>query len=176
MVWALLVVMQLKHFIADYPLQTEWMLGKFKLFGWEKHLAAHCAVHLVFTFIIAMCFGADAELAMKLGLLDFTIHFIMDRIKASPIMLGRFKPFTKEQYEEHLSQVKMCQDAIDKIPDNGGGFSPQRAFLRNTMNQEVETWYHKKQSNKWFWYSLGIDQMVHHLTDLFIVYILVSLV
>ncbi len=165
MVWVLLIVMQLKHFIADYPLQNEWMLGKFKLIGWEKHLAAHCAVHLVFTFIIAMCFGASAVLALKLGLLDFTIHFIMDRIKASPIMLGRFEALSKDQYKGLVESKTLAMS----------GISYPNKDLSDESKRIVKEIDNKFKSNKMFWYSLGLDQMVHHLTDLLIVYILISI-
>jgi hypothetical protein len=50
MVWLLLAVYQLKHFVADYPLQTPYMLKKF-LPGNDfiKPLSAHAGVHALFT-------------------------------------------------------------------------------------------------------------------------------
>lgn len=75
--------MQFKHFIADYPLQGKYMLGKFKPHGWVLPLAAHCGVHFLFTFAIAYLWTFNGLLALGCGLLDFVVHFIMDRVKAS---------------------------------------------------------------------------------------------
>lgn len=116
------IMYQIKHFICDYPLQTPYMLGKFKP-GWEflGPLAAHCGVHALFTFTLSSYLLWDREstffFAGWLASVDFVIHFIMDRIKAGPKYLGRFKDM-----------------------------------------------YHK-----YFWWSLGFDQMVHHLTHYFII-------
>lgn len=116
----LVLIYQLKHFIADYLLQGKYMLKKFAP-GWEfvLPLAAHCAVHAVFTFAITAVF-VPWLLAASLAAFDFVVHFIMDRIKASPRMLGRF---TKDD--------------------------PR------------------------FWWALGFDQMIHHITHYIIIYIVV---
>ena len=97
-VFALLAAYQLKHFLADYPLQTPYMLGKFKS-GWDflGPLAAHAWVHALFTLVIAGCYGLAVGhpnphwLALPLAAFDFAAHFAMDRIKAGPRYLGRFK-------------------------------------------------------------------------------------
>lgn len=119
-VFALLIIFQIKHFLCDYPLQNEYMLGKFKPFpDWALPLIAHCSVHAAATLIIALVWGS--EIAFKLAWLDFCIHFLMDHIKASKDLLGRWKP-----------------------------------------------------DEKYFWWSLGLDQSVHHLTHYAIIYFLVS--
>jgi hypothetical protein len=125
LIFVLLVVYQLKHFLADYPLQGTYMLGKFKLHGWVRPLAAHAGVHGLLTLAIALLFIGKKSffVPVALAVFDFTIHFTMDRIKASPNMLGRFKDF-----------------------------------------------YDKR-----FWWSLGFDQMVHHLTHYTIIYVLVRI-
>lgn len=88
----LLILFQLKHFVADYPLQTPYMLGKFKSFpDYLLPLAAHAGVHALFTAAIAVAFKRFDVLFILVSL-DFVTHFIIDRIKASPNMLGRFKP------------------------------------------------------------------------------------
>jgi hypothetical protein len=119
---SLLLVFQIKHFLADYPFQGKYMLGKFK--GgteWILPLLAHASVHAAFTFIIAFVFSQKISTAFWLGVLDLVIHFTMDRIKASPNLLGRFKP-----------------------------------------------------DNKYFWWALGFDQMVHHVTHYFIILCLIG--
>ena len=90
----LIIVFKIKHLLADFPLQTSYMLGKFKP-GWDfvLPLAAHSAVHAVFTLAIFLACGRK-DLAW-LSLVDFIIHFCVDRIKASPALLGRWKPTDK---------------------------------------------------------------------------------
>lgn len=147
-VFTLLVVYQIKHYLADFPLQTWWMLGKFKEKDWVLPLAAHAGVHAAFTFIISVYFlyfcGVKDQglLAVQLTLVDFGIHFTMDRIKASPKMLGHYK--------------SLCQ----------------HDFL-NKPNMDGERWAGKVKSNTKFWRSLGIDQMVHHLTHYYIIWSLI---
>ena len=86
----LLVIFQVKHFICDYPLQTPYMLGKMKASNWLLPLLAHASVHAAGTFLIAVFFGF--WVAIGLALLDLVLHFIVDRIKASPTLGGRYKP------------------------------------------------------------------------------------
>lgn len=119
-VFTLLVVFQIKHFLADFPLQGKYMLGKFKTgTEWILPLAVHCAVHGLFTLLIIYYFKKP-ELSW-LAAVDFAVHFTMDRIKASPHILGRF-PIT----------------------------------------------------SRYYWWTLGFDQMVHHFTNYFIIWNLVK--
>lgn len=164
-IMAILVVFQIKHYLADFPLQQNFMfmMGKFKGgYDWILPLLAHVAVHGVFTFVIAALFIAgDAShmfhgpldwiwwayhftlfKAFKVALVDMAIHFTMDRIKASPKLLGRYKALTKREWGELI--------------DSGA-----------TKEELAARW----KDNNWFWYSLGIDQMVHHLTH----YVLICL-
>lgn len=100
---------QLKHFLADYPLQNEYMLGKFKDgWDWVKPLAAHSGLHAFFTFCIltALCPWLSFGVIFFLSIFDFVIHFAMDRIKASPNMLGYFKPLTAKDYPRATDQQK----------------------------------------------------------------------
>lgn len=93
LVFGLLFAFQVKHFIADYPLQTAYMLGKMQRTGWIKPLMAHAAVHAFLTFLIVLLVQpSNYFLYFILPLADFSIHFIIDRIKASPDLGGRFKP------------------------------------------------------------------------------------
>lgn len=98
-IFLLLVIFQVKHFLADYPLQGKYMLGKFKP-GWAffMPLLAHCEVHACFTFVIAYVFTHDTSLSAGLGLTDLCLHFFMDRMKAGPKYLGRFKDMMKPYF------------------------------------------------------------------------------
>lgn len=113
LVFALLIIYQLKHFLCDYPLQTQYMLGKFKPGrDWILPLAAHACVHAGFTFVIALIFS-PAWLAILLSFLDFTAHLTVDRAK---VVKGNYP-----------------------------------------------------QTDKRFWWALGLDQMAHHFTDYLII-------
>lgn len=127
-----LFLYQLKHFIADYPAQSNrFMLGKFyPARRFILPLLAHVGVHAVGTFLITLAFTASSLLGIKLALFDAAVHFVMDRIKASPRLMGRWKPLTAPDYLE-----------------------AQRTGNRKALH-----------GNILFWNSLGLDQMVHHLT------------
>ncbi len=116
-IFILLVVYQFKHFLADFPLQREYMLKKFSP-NWDFFLplCLHAGVHAALTLLIVFIFHV-ANL-WWLALVDFVIHFIMDRIKSGPRYLGRFNDRDKPG----------------------------------------------------FWNALGFDQMVHHLTHLYIIW------
>ena len=88
MLLTLLILFQIKHFICDYPLQTPYMLRKLQRTGWQLPLIAHSAVHAVGTFLITVYF--DIQLALLLALADLVLHFIVDRLKASPDIGRRF--------------------------------------------------------------------------------------
>lgn len=88
LVFILLLVFQVKHYVADFPLQREYMLQK-TLPGWNFFwpLSLHCLVHATLTLIICLVVNPSF---WWLSLVDFTCHFIMDRIKSGPRYLGRF--------------------------------------------------------------------------------------
>lgn len=156
----MLILFQLKHWLADYPLQRPWMLGKFKPgWGFVLPLAAHCFVHAWLTYAItliahaAMTGHKDQELSVNLAMFDFTIHFVMDRIKASPKLMGRWKPlFGKEFFDTTL--VAKTRAKLDPV-----NVPKAKAALR---------------SNRLFWDALGFDQLVHHLTHYTIIWFLLN--
>src|ERR1041384_1569844 len=96
----LLVAYQVKHFLADYPLQTNrYMLGKFrKGWGFVLPLLSHVAVHAFGTAAISLAFGASISMAVRLALFDAAVHFVMDRVKAGERYMGRWKPLTGPQW------------------------------------------------------------------------------
>ncbi len=116
----LLVLFQFKHFAADFPFQSQYMLKKVRP-GWDfvPPLALHCAFHAFLTLSVVW---ALVPSLWWLATLDFAIHFMMDRIKSGPRYLGRYNNLSK----------------------------------------------------KAFWNCLGFDQMVHHLTHFYIVWMLVT--
>lgn len=145
-IFALLVAYQVKHFVADYPLQGKFMLGKFKD-GWDflLPLLAHVGVHAAGTALICLAMG-KLELALPLALLDATIHFCMDRIKAGKKYLGRFKALSALEWVHLHSNPLLTKEEIKRA----------------------------ERGNTFFWWALGFDQMVHHLTHYICIYLLLT--
>ena len=116
----LLIFFQVKQFIADFVLQNVWMLQKARP-GWDfvPPLTIHCGEHAAITLALVLYLN---PVYWWLAILDFVVHFTMDRIKAGPRYLGR---------------------------------------------------YHDVRG-KAFWVTFGLDQMVHHLTHIFLAWWLVT--
>ena len=143
----LLILYQIKHLVIDYPLQGTYMLGKFKPgWDWVGPLLAHVALHAVGTYLIAIWFVGPL-FALWLAVIDMLLHGAMDRIKASPNLLGRFKALMYEKPK------------VIAALDN---WSP-------VVQQEARD---KLFSDKMFWNSLGFDQMIHHLTHYLIIFLI----
>lgn len=181
-IFTLLLLYQAKHFLADYPLQRPWMLGKF-LPGWQfvPPLAAHCAVHGLMTFAIACWYtGGNGWFALAVAALDFGVHFLMDRIKASPRLMGRWKPLTAETYMQ--AQRTVSGEGCDKREYDCGD-SMCNTHHSNCCQDGSGCWHDwefetaaarkKLRGNRLFWDALGFDQMVHHLTHYLIIFLLV---
>lgn len=149
-IFSLFVAYQAKHFLCDYPLQTSYMLGKFRDEGWVKPLAAHSAVHAVGTFIVLVGYmlyynhPVSVWEILGLAMFDFIAHFGMDRVKASPRLLGRFSMVSKAEYIELI-----------KFEAKHG---------ENPETRRIKMDNHK------YWLALGIDQMAHNLTHYVIIY------
>ena len=160
-IFILLVVYQLKHFLADYPFQGQYMLGKFSddWKVWVPALSAHAGVHALMTWIIFQWvqgfytqFGdVNTGLSAAAAAIDFVVHFTMDRIKASPNLMGRWKNLSPRDYEYY----KKC----DSYPGND-------PHVHRVVSKIFR-------GNKYFWWALGFDQMVHHLTHYGLIYILI---
>ena len=119
-VFLLMVVFQVKHFLADFPLQFPYMLRKSEEgWGFVVPLASHCGTHAILTLIICLIFSPHL---WWLSVVDFFIHFIMDRIKSGTKFLGRFS-------DSHTTT---------------------------------------------YWTVFGFDQMVHHITHIYIIWIMVT--
>ena len=97
----------MKHFVADFPLQNAYMLQKFKP-DWSFFfpLVAHAGVHAIMTLAIAFFFSDSLIFCLQLALFDFVVHFMMDRIKAGPSYLGRFKALAASEYMQSTPEQK----------------------------------------------------------------------
>lgn len=95
--FALLVTFQVKHFLGDYVLQTGWMARGKSQSGLDfvLPLFSHSIVHASLTLAIVLL--VDYRL-WYLALLDFAVHFVLDRVKSSPLLLGRFGDPNRSSY------------------------------------------------------------------------------
>ncbi len=117
----LLIIFQVKHFFADFLLQNVWMLQKSRPnWNFVLPLAIHCGVHSISTLVIALFIKPEM---WWLAILDFLVHFAMDRLKAGPKYLGRYTDIRSKAY----------------------------------------------------WISFGFDQMMHHLTHIYICWMLATI-
>ena len=68
-----------KQLVADFFLQSKWMaMGKEGEADWLKPLAAHAAIHALITLVIVLVVQPGF---WWLALVDFVIHFVIDRGK-----------------------------------------------------------------------------------------------
>lgn len=169
--FALLVIYKFKHFIADYPLQGKYMLGKFQGgTAWILPLSAHCAVQAFFTFLIGLM--VNPRLAVVGATIDFILHFIMDRIKASPNLMGRWKNFSANEYG--FLRMGFLPPSTNDILETkreatiGGTIKVLVLKVREASSKQIEKTF---KNNTYFWWALGIDQCFHGLTDLLVLYI-----
>ena len=115
----LTVVFSIKHFLADFVLQTGWIaLGKDCRTDWLRPLLAHVAIHAVLALAIIL---VVAPRLWWLALVDFAIHFAVDRGKT---VLGQ----GSAGYEQ-LSRA--AQQA-------GGVMEVQVSAVANQMSEALE--------------------------------------
>lgn len=93
-VFILLIAFQIKHFLADYPLQYPYMYeNKGQKTGWFSPLRDHAGIHALMTLFIAVVYFVEVSPEMLareafavialVVLFDFTTHFWIDRWKAT---------------------------------------------------------------------------------------------
>lgn len=83
---ALLLSIALKHYVADFVLQTNWIArGKERSERWAAALAVHALCHGVLTLLIAT---AIAPRLWWLAVVDFIVHGAIDRGKTLVALQG----------------------------------------------------------------------------------------
>jgi hypothetical protein len=176
MIFVLLIAFQIKMWLADYLLQTPYMLGKFRVTGWVKPLLAHVAVHAVMTLAIA-AFICPLWLAVTVALLDASIHFCMDRVKASPNMLGRYKSLSAKEYTEIVNRLEADKAGTAEFTPTHKVFVVDNLIYKDvdvSRHEYLQKAYTALDANRYFWIFHGLDQCVHHLTHYVIIWILLN--
>lgn len=87
----LLILLEIKHVLSDYFLQSDWMgISKRSKDNWILGLSAHAGIHGIITFLIISSWTKNIYYGVLAGLFDFITHFIIDRIKSSPNYFGNY--------------------------------------------------------------------------------------
>ena len=87
---AWLVAFTIKHVVADFFLQTNWMaLGKERRHGWLVPLTVHAAWHGGLTVLMI---AAVAPRLAWLGGVDFVVHAAIDRCKGLIVTINGITP------------------------------------------------------------------------------------
>jgi hypothetical protein len=86
---ALYAAFALKHFLADFVLQLNWMAaGKEQARGWVAPLAAHAGCHAGLTLLLVLVIAPGL---WWLGPVDFLVHGVIDRAKGLSLRRLRLK-------------------------------------------------------------------------------------
>jgi hypothetical protein len=74
-----MLVLTVKHIIADFVLQNAWMAyGKDQKTGWALPLLVHCLIHLAVAMALILII---APKFWFVAVIDFLIHILVDRAK-----------------------------------------------------------------------------------------------
>ena len=77
-----LALFQIKHLVADFWLQTPWMVGDKSRYGQPGGLL-HAAIHAVATAPILIWLAPGAATVVTLLAAEFLVHYHIDWLKAS---------------------------------------------------------------------------------------------
>lgn len=81
MIFLLLFVLAVKHWIADFVLQFEYMVEQKGTYGLKGGIE-HALLHGILTTIVLTAFTNNIMAAAMFGLLDSVVHYHIDYIKA----------------------------------------------------------------------------------------------
>jgi len=114
-VFILLALFGIKHFLADFLMQYDYMLREKGIYGATGGVH-HALVHASFTFFILVFVATNANVMIALAALDFAVHYHVD-------------------------------------------------FYKQQLNKNLTT------ADRMFWVLLGLDQALHYLTYIGIIYV-----
>ncbi len=77
----LFAALQVKHLFADFFLQNAKMIVGRERY-WHMGRAQHAGIHVVFSALIFLVFGASISFVFWIALVEFLIHFHIDWAKA----------------------------------------------------------------------------------------------
>lgn len=77
--WHVLILLVFGHFLADYPLQGDFLakaksrIAPLPGVPWAQAMAAHCGIHAGIVYVVTSCW--------PLALLEFALHWLTDDLK-----------------------------------------------------------------------------------------------
>ena len=80
-VFAILLYLQAKHFVCDYPLQTQYMVANKGTYGHPGIL--HAAIHTFFTLPVFVIVPASFTVAAGVAVSEFLLHYHIDYISST---------------------------------------------------------------------------------------------
>jgi hypothetical protein len=89
-VFILLALFGIKHFIADFLMQYDYMLREKGIYGATGGVH-HAMVHASFTFFILVFFCNNANIIIALSFADFVLHYHIDYFKQQ-LSRGKLMP------------------------------------------------------------------------------------
>jgi hypothetical protein len=105
LLFILLVAFQLKHFIVDLALKTEYRLRQFEIrANFYRPLFSHCSLHAAATWLISAVtlWGkhgyAGLVAPVAAASTDFVSHLIIGGMRSDVRWLGRFKDPSKKTF------------------------------------------------------------------------------
>jgi hypothetical protein len=105
---AMLLVFQVKHYVADYLLQPGWVIrgkGDFRRPGGYVHAGVHALGSLPAFFIAGLGIAEIAAFALA----EFVIHFAIDHTKALLSRNSKSGPNTRAYWAMHGADQLMHQ-------------------------------------------------------------------
>lgn len=81
MIFLLLFLLAVKHWIADFVLQFEYMVEQKGLYG-HRGGVEHAVIHGILTGIILVVFTNNIFASVMFGVLDSVVHYHVDYVKA----------------------------------------------------------------------------------------------
>jgi hypothetical protein len=79
-VFILLALFGIKHFIADFLMQYDYMLREKGIYGATGGVH-HAIIHASWTFLILVFFCSNVNTIIALSFVDFAVHYHVDFIK-----------------------------------------------------------------------------------------------
>lgn len=105
-----LVLFQLKHFIVDFPLQTEYQYKNKGTYGHPGGII-HAYNHSILTALIIACVTQNLYLTITASLFDFITHYHIDYFKVRITKYFGWTPVNSEYwfwllgFDQFLHQV-----------------------------------------------------------------------
>ena len=111
----LILLLQIKHFICDGPLQTKAMVDGKSIYGNRLGLL-HAGIHGLGTIVALAWFGLDWKLVFALAFADMALHYHIDftkenivRIKGWTIAVREFWwALAADQFLHHLTYLAIA--------------------------------------------------------------------